>query len=169
MKTKSNIRRTKYLVEAALIASLYVILTLMVHAVGLAGGAIQLRVSEALCVLPLFTPAAVPGLAVGCLLANIFTGCAPWDVVLGTLATLLGALGTRALRRMRFLAPLPPILANTLIIPFVLKYVYLDTSGTLAFFMLTVGIGEILSAGVCGTLLTFALYPHRYRIFGKGD
>ena len=100
-----------------MIAALYVVLTLLANALGLANYAIQVRFSEALTILPFFTPAAIPGLTIGCLLSNILTGCAPLDILFGTLATLIGALGTYALRRFEWLAPLPPILANTIIVP----------------------------------------------------
>ena len=100
-----------------IIAALYIILTYFAEMMGLASGAIQVRFSEALTVLPCLTPVAVPGLAIGCFLANLLTGCAPWDVVFGSLATLLGALGTYALRSRPYLAWLPPVISNTLIAP----------------------------------------------------
>ena len=134
------------------VAAVYVLLTLLAAALGLASGAIQLRLSEALCVLPIFFPAAVPGLFVGCLLANVLTGAVVWDVIFGSLATLLGALGTRLLRKKPVLALLPPILANMLIVPFVLTYAYGVPDG-LPYLMLTVGIGEVLSCGLLGGLL----------------
>ena len=80
-----------YITQAGLIAALYTVLTLFIGAFGLANGAIQFRVSEALCVLPFFTSAAIPGLTVGCLISNLMTGCLWQDVLFGTLATLLGA------------------------------------------------------------------------------
>ena len=110
--------------QAAMIAALYVVLTFLSNALGLANGAIQLRLSEALTVLPFFTPAAIPGLFTGCLISNMLTGCAPFDILFGSLATLLGAVGTRVMRKSKWLAPVSPIIANTLIIPFVLMYVY---------------------------------------------
>lgn len=150
-------KRIRFLTHGALIAALYVVLTMLVHLFGLDSGAVQLRLSEALTVLPFFTSAAVPGLTVGCLLANLFVGGAPWDIVFGTLATLLGALGTRALRRASpWLAALPPIVSNTLIVPWVIRLVYGDMT-PVPFLMLTVGLGELISAGLCGTLLLFAL------------
>ena len=119
IKTKENIIMRKstpvlYLTYAGVIAALYIVLTWFSALFGLSGmGAIQLRLSEALCVLPYFTAAAVPGVTVGCLLANVFTGAALPDIIFGTLATLLGAIGTRLLRRYRYLAPLPPIMFST--------------------------------------------------------
>lgn len=157
-------KKVVYLTQAAMIAALYVVLTQLAHVFGLDSQAIQLRFSEALTILPYFTPAAIPGLFIGCILANFFSGCLPWDIVFGSLATLLGALGTYALRKRKWLAPLPPILANTLIVPFVLAYVY-HLEGTIPYFMLTVGIGEILSCGVMGMLFLFALNRHAKKLF----
>lgn len=140
------------LVRGALIAALYVALTLLASALGLSSGVIQLRFSEALCILPCFTAAAIPGLTVGCLLANALTGCALWDVIFGSIATFIGALGAWHLRRHKWLAPLPSILSNTLIVPLVLMYVY-QAPGSYGYFVLTVGIGELLSCGVLGMAL----------------
>ena len=159
-------QKNLYLVRAAVIAALYVALTWLVAPFGLSGmGAIQLRVSEALCVLPYFTSAAIPGLTLGCLLANLLTSAALPDIVFGTLATLLGALGTWALRRWRFLTPLPPILSNTLIIPFVIKYAYVNVAESLPFLFVSVGVGELLSVGVFGTVLLLALERVRRPLF----
>ncbi len=141
---------------AAVIAALYVGLTFVANSFGLASGVIQVRLSESLTILPFFTPAAIPGLTIGCVLANLLTGCALWDIVFGSLATLLGALGTYALRRYAWLAPIPPILANAIIVPFVLREVY-GVTDLLWYLMLTVGIGEIISCGILGMLLLFGL------------
>lgn len=155
------------LTQAAMIAALYVVLTFIANALGLASGAIQVRFSEALTILPYFTPAAIPGLFVGCLLSNTLTGCAVPDIIFGSIATLIGGLGTYALRKFKFAAPIPPILANTIIVPFVLICTY--EAGPLSsypFFALTVGIGEVISCYVLGMLLLFALDKQKYRIFG---
>lgn len=160
MKNQKTIKLT----QAAVIAALYVVLTMLANALGLANYAIQVRFSEALTVLPFFTPAAVPGLFVGCLLSNIITGCAPWDVVFGSLATLVGALGTWALRKHKWLAPLPPIVANIIVVPLVLSYVY-KLEGSLIYFAVTVGIGEIISCGLLGMTLLFALDKRKNQIF----
>ena len=157
---------TRYLTHGAIIAALYVVLTYLVNLFGLASGAVQVRVSEALTILPIFTIAAVPGLTVGCVLANMLTGAAAWDVVFGSLATLIGAIGTRLLRRHPILATLPPILANTIIVPFVLQKVY-GVPDSLPYLMLTVGIGEVISCGILGTLLRKAVEPHADRLFGR--
>ena len=119
---------------------------------GLSSGVIQLRFSEMLTVLPAFTSAAIPGLTIGCLLANLLSGCLALDIIFGSFATLIGALGTYALKKHVFLAPLPPIISNTLIIPFVLRFVY-SVPNSLPFIILSVALGEILSCGVLGYIL----------------
>ena len=149
-------KKIKFITQAAVIAALYTVLTFIANALDLANQAIQVRISEALTILPVFTPAAIPGLFAGCLLSNVLTGCALLDVVFGSLATLIGAFGTYALKKHKYIAPLPPILANTIIVPVVLKYVY-ELGDTIPFFMLTVGIGEIISCGILGILLLKAL------------
>ena len=117
-------KKVLFLTQAAVIAAIYVVLTIFISAFNLASGAIQVRISEALTILPFFTPAAIPGLAIGCLLSNLLTGAAVYDVVFGSLATLLGAVGTYLLRKHKFLCTLPPVIANMVIIPFVLRYGY---------------------------------------------
>ena len=155
-------KKTKTLTTAALIAALYIVLTYVANLFGLASGAIQLRISEALTILPLFVPAAIPGLTLGCALANLLTGCALWDVVFGAIATLLGALGTRYIsKKNKYIAPIWPILTNTLIVPFVLQYVY-GAPDALWYLMLTVCIGEILSCGMLGILLAKGLEKSKY-------
>ena len=145
-------------------AALYVVLTLLANALGLANYAIQVRFSEALTILPFFTPAAIPGLTICCLLSNILTGCAPLDILFGTLATLIGALGTYSLRRFEWLAPLPPILANTIIVPWVLRFAY-DIPDAIPYLMATVGAGELISCGLIGMLLLRSLKQIRKNIF----
>ena len=147
MKTK-----TQFLTQSALIAALYVVLTYVSNMFGLASGAIQVRISEALTVLPAFTPAAVPGLMIGCFTANLLMGSAIWDIALGSVATLLGALGTYYFGKNRYLAALFPIMANSVIIPFVLKIAYGATEGYW-FMFVTVFIGEVISCGMLGALL----------------
>ena len=88
-----------FTVQAAVIAALYVVLTVLANSIGLASSAIQIRFSEALTILPFFTPAAIPGLFVGCILSNLLTGCVLLDVIFGSLATLIGAVGTYLIRR----------------------------------------------------------------------
>ena len=146
----------------AAIAAVYVVLTMAFRPISF--GPVQFRISEALCVLPYFTPAAVPGVFLGCLISNLLGGAAALDVVFGSLATLMGAVGSRLFRKNRYLVSLPPIAANTLIIPWVLKYAY--GSGDMVWFMMiTVGAGEILAVGILGQLLLGALEPYREELF----
>ena len=157
-------KKVLFVVQAALIAAIYVVLTYFISAFHLASGAIQVRISEALTVLPFFTPAAIPGLAVGCFLSNLLTGCLPMDVLFGSLATLIGAVGSYLLRRCKWLVPLPPVLSNIIIVPYVLANVY-GAEGSIPFFMITVGIGEVISCYVLGMILMNALLPYRNVLF----
>lgn len=164
-------KKTLFITQAAAIAAIYVVLTLIANAFGLANYAIQVRFSEALTVLPFFTPVAIPGLFVGCIISNILTGCMPLDTVFGSLATLIGAFGTYAIANKmkhntpsKYLCVLPPIIANTIIVPFVLAYVY-KFEGSIPYFMLTVGAGEIISCGILGSILLVALNPRKDILF----
>lgn len=165
LKEKTNEQKVLYLVHGAVIAALYVVLTMLANALGLANYPIQVRFSEALTILPVFTPAAIPGLFLGCIISNTMTGCMLLDIIFGSLATLIGAFGTYLLRdKNKWLAPLPPIIANTIIVPFVLAYVY-HLEGGIPYFMLTVGIGEVISCGILGMLLRTVLQKYRKYIF----
>lgn len=157
--------------QAAIIAALYVVLTMIANTMGLANYAIQVRFSESLCILPFFTIAAIPGLAVGCFISNMLTGAMVWDVIFGTLATLLGAIGTYALRRHKVIMLFPPVIANAVIVPFVLRYGYgitwmfHDVEWSIPYFALTVGIGEVISVCGLGSVLFRALLPYKNIIF----
>ena len=163
-------RKILFLCRAAVIAAFYVTLTLLCTALGISSGVIQVRLSEMLCVLPVFTPAAIPGLAIGCILSNLIMGSSVIDVVFGSFATFIGAVFTYLLRNialekkhMGFIASIPPILANTIIIPVVL-YFTIDTGFSIYFMMLTVAVGEIAACGALGTLLLGILKKYRHRI-----
>ncbi len=171
-------KKVLFITRSAIIGALYTVLTVLAGSMNLANGVIQVRFSEALTILPAFTPAAIPGLFIGCIISNILTGCHPLDVIFGSLATLIGAIGTYFLTHSRsegkwtfrpgkvsmFLTPLPPTLANTIIVPFVLSYVY-KFEGSIPFFMLTVGAGEVMSCYVLGLVLYAALLPRREQVF----
>lgn len=160
-----------YVVQAAVIAALYVVLTLLANALGLSSYSIQVRFSEALCILPFFTPAAIPGLWIGCLTANLMTGAIIWDIVFGSIATLIGAVGTYLLRKRKFACTLPPVIANMVIVPWVLRYgygfktVYNGVDWSIPFNVVTVGIGEIISVCILGSLLLKVLNKYRNVIF----
>lgn len=157
-------KSVKYIAIGGIIAAMYVVLTYVCSLMGLSSGVVQVRFSEALCILPCFMPAAIPGLFVGCLLSNLLTGCALWDVVFGSLATLIGACGTYLLRKNRFLAAVPPIMANTIIVPFVLRLVY-EVPDAMWFLFLTVFIGEFISIGILGELLYSVIKKYGRRLW----
>ena len=165
-------KRNPFITQAALIAALYVVLTLVSAAFGLDSKAIQFRLSEVLTVLPALTPAAIPGLFVGCILANALTGAVVIDVICGSIATLIGAVGAwligkyvmNRLKYAYFLAPLPTIIANAAIDPFVLRYAY-GRQDAMWYMVLTVGLGEIISAGMFGVVLYLAIRSRASRLF----
>ena len=156
-------KKTKNLIDGAVIAALYVILTYLADILGLASGVIQVRISEALNVMVCFTASAVPGLTVGCFLSNLLTGGALPDVIFGTLATLIGAFGGYLLRKNRVAALACPILSNAVIVPFVLKLAY-GMPDAFWFIVVTVTIGELVSCGVLGYLLGLVMdkYARRF-------
>ena len=160
MKNKSVLFTT----QAAMIAAIYVVLTVIFAPISF--GAVQIRIAEALTILPLFTPAAIPGLFIGCLIGNILGAAILPDIIFGSLATLIGAIFTYKLRNKHAaLAPIPPIVSNTIIIPLVLRYAYGLSSLAFPLMMLSVGIGEVIGCGVLGMVLYTALNKYRNKIF----
>ena len=152
----SKIRqKMRFLVHAALIAAIYAVVSLIFAPMSM--GPVQLRVSEALCVLPCFTSAAIPGLFIGCIVANSFVSGMIWaDIVFGSLATLAAALVAYVLRRFKWLVPLPAVIFNALVVPLVLKYGY-GFDDALWFMMTTVGLGQIGACYCFGLPLMYAL------------
>ncbi|MBQ3932074.1 MAG: QueT transporter family protein, partial [Firmicutes bacterium] len=128
-------------------------------------GPIQFRIAEALTIMPLFTPAAIPGLFVGCILANIIGQGVIMDVIFGSLATLIGAVLGYLLRRNRWLVPIPAVVANALIIPFVLRYGYGITDIPIALEMVYILAGEVVGCYILGEVLATILMPHKNRLF----
>ncbi len=159
MKRKNSV---KGICISALIAASYFVLTYISAMLGMSSGVLQLRLSEALCVLPAFTPYAISGLCIGCLLSNMLTGGMVLDIVFGTLATLVGAVGTYFTGKYgSFAAVLPPVIANTLIIPPMLAY----ASGTVSYvwvFMICIGICECITAGGMGMILYRMIAPIKH-------
>ena len=153
--------------QGAVIAALYVVLTLIFAPISF--GPLQVRIAEALTILPMFTAAAVPGLFAGCILANILGGAIIWDVVFGSLATLIGAWLGYMLRSNRWLVPIPAIAANTLIVPFVLKYGYGFTDIPLPLLVVYIAAGEIAGCYILGESLGTVLLKYRNVIFGSND
>ena len=157
---------TKGIVLGGIIAALYTVLTYFAAMLNLANGAIQVRFSEALMILPVFTPWAIPGLAIGCFLGNLLTpNVAPLDLWLGPAATLIGAVGTWLLKKCPRIAWIPPVVSNAVIIPFVLMKGYgidnVELFGQTLYgwpiLAVTVGIGEIISCGILGMLIYASL------------
>ena len=152
---------TRFIAQAGIIAAIYVALVLLFAPISF--NVIQFRIAEALAILPYFTPAGIPGVTIGCLIGNLIGMGEPLDIIFGTLATLIGAFGSYALRRNKGLVPIPPILSNTIIIPWVLRFAY-GVPDAIPYLMLTVGIGEVLAIYVLGMilLLTLERLPKKY-------
>lgn len=157
------------MLHAAMIAAIYVVLVIIFNYWSF--GPIQFRIAEAITILPYFTSAAVPGLFVGCLLANFLGGSILADIIFGSIATLIGAIGTYLFAKLkgnvgRWMAPIPPIVSNMLIVPFVLKYGY-GAQEAIPLMMVTIGIGEIIVCGVFGLILLAILEKYKNIIFKK--
>lgn len=152
---------TLYTTRGAIIAALYVILTELSTLIGLSSGIIQFRISEALCILPIFFPEAIPGLFIGCIVSNLLVpGIVIWDVIFGSLATLIGAIGARLLmnlpHKIKWVATIPTIVSNVIIVPLVLILAY-GVPDSFLFIAFTVGVGEIVCAGVGGGALYYII------------
>lgn len=152
-------KNLKFLTQAAAIAAIYAVLTIILGPLG--SDVIQVRISEALTILPFFTPAAIPGLFIGCVISNLVTGAGPWDIVLGSLATLIAAFLTYKMPR-KFLAPLPPVIVNALVVGVTLGYVL---GYPYWFSILTVGAGELIACYVIGYPLLLLLDKYKKRLF----
>jgi len=151
---------TKQLAIAGIIAAIYTVMSLLSSVFGIAYGPIQCRFSEALTVLPFFLPEAIPGLFIGCVVSNIMSTVGPLDLILGSLATLLAALWTSRVRN-KWMAPLPPVLCNAVIIGAMIAWYEVGFTdafwGMFAFNALTVGIGQMIACYGLGLLLMKAL------------
>ena len=120
---KNTNQKSTFMTHAAMIAAIYVVLTYIFAPFSF--GDVQVRIAEALTILPIFTPAAIPGLFIGCLIGNILGGAILPDIIFGSLATFIGAAFTYFLRKKsQFLCILPPIVSNTIIVPLVFIYGY---------------------------------------------
>ena len=158
MENDINLNRQKKaalkVAVGALIAALYVALTRVFAPISF--GAMQVRIAEALTILPMFTPAAIPGLFVGCIIENLLGGAIIWDVIFGSLATLIGAVFSYLLRKNRWLVPVPAVISNSVIVPLVLRYGY-GMDMPLYLIVIYVALGEIVGCYVLGELLAAAL------------
>ena len=152
--THSSLSSTNALARGALIAALYAAMTLLLAPISY--GEIQVRLSESLTLLPILLPEAVPALAIGCLLANVLGGCTVFDIVFGTLATLLAAVCTRCLRRRLRLASVMPVLFNGVIVGAVVHFAYAPAI-PLPLCMLSVALGEAISCMLLGPIVLRAV------------
>lgn len=166
---KKGVFSARFMAEAGIIAALYFVLTVAIAP--LSYGQLQIRISEALCILPFFTPAAVPGLFVGCVLANLFSPFGLWDIVFGSLATLIAALITYRIK-VKWLLPLPTIIINALVIGAELTLLSaLPEFGDIlprTFFWIAaayVAAGEAIATYVLGMPLFFLLNKHKDKLF----
>ena len=155
-------KKVLFMTQAAAIAAIYVVLTLVFAPISF--GQVQVRISEILTILPFFTPAAIPGLFIGCMIANVFGGAIVVDIIFGSIATLLGAVGSYLLRKNKWFVPLPPIIANTLIVPMVLRYGY-GIDLPLVILMASIALGELISCYGGGMLLLTVLQKNRKVFF----
>lgn len=156
----NKLKNTRFLIEAAIIAAIYAALTILIPG---GSGQIQVRVSEALTVLPFFTPAAVPGLFIGCLIANLIVGAGIYDIIFGSLATLIAAIITSKIKS-KYFAPLPPVIANAVIVALIWKLAAnLPILVTMGF----VALGEVVACYGLGLPLILFLEKRSDRIFRK--
>lgn len=153
------------LTQSAVIAAVYALLTILIAPIS--SGLIQCRLSEALCVLPYYTGAAVPGLFIGCALANLLTGAPLPDVVYGSLATLLAAVCTRKLRKVfpAWFAPVPSVVCNAIIVGILLVSVY-GVEVPLPTACAYVGVGQAIACFGAGLPLMQLLSKHGEKLFG---
>lgn len=152
-------KKTRYIVEAAIIGSIYAVITILLAPISY--GQIQVRVAEALTILPFFTPAAIPGLFVGCIVANIFGGGGLIDIIFGSLASLIAGILSRAMPK-SWLVPLPPVIINGLVIGWVLFQVY----GLPFWFSVgTVTLGQAIACYGLGHPLLLVLEKNKDKIF----
>ena len=155
-------KKTLFITEAAIIAALYTALVLIFQFSSF--GPVQFRIAEALTILPYFTPAAIPGVTIGCFLSALLSGADPIDMVFGSLATLFAAFLSYQLRGNKYLVPIPPIVVNAIVIPFVLKAAYGEAQ-PIPLLMLSIGAGQFVAAGVLGLVLLFALDKVKHVVF----
>ena len=164
MNRMNKRKRLLYLAQGGITAAAYTALTLVFSPISF--GPVQVRIAEALSILPMFTKAAVPGLFIGCLLGNLLGGALILDVIFGSIATLIGAYLGYLFRKNRWLVPVPTVVSNTLIIPFILRYAY-DVQLPVYLIVLYILGGEILSSYLLGEVLGSFLLKHKRNLFEK--
>ena len=166
LKEEMNMKKgVGFMTQAAMIAAIYVVLVFVFAPISF--GPVQIRVAEALTILPLFTPAAVPGVFIGCLIGNLLSpGMIVLDIALGSLTTLVAAIISYKLRGNKYLVPIPPIVLNMIVVPFIIKYGY-GVPMPLYLSALAVGAGQIVSCYGLGFILIQVLEKYNKQIFIK--
>ena len=169
MITKRKVITVRFMAEAGIIAAIYFVLTVAIAP--LSYGQIQLRISEALCILPFFTPAAIPGLFLGCLLANIYSTLGVFDVVFGSLATLIAAYLTYKIAHLpgekkwhKWMLPLPSVIVNAFVVG-ALLYFLVELPFWLS--VVYVGAGQAIACYILGMPLFFLLSKHKTKLFRR--
>lgn len=157
-------KKTKFVTEAGVIAALYAVLVIVFSFSSF--GPIQFRVAEALTILPFFTPAAIPGLFIGCLISSFATGAVIWDTIFGSLATLVAAYLSYRVRKLKWLVPIPPVVVNAVVVGLILKYAY-GLPDAAPYLMFTIFVGQMISSYGLGMLFLHVLKPFAHKIFDK--
>ena len=155
-----------FIVQAAIIAAAYTALTMLFAPISFGHAIFQIRVSEALTVLPAITSASIPGLFIGCLVSNLLGGFGPIDIIFGSLATLIAAILSRKLRNTPWLVPLPPVIINALIVGSYLKFLYMQEV-PLALSLGWVALGELIACYVFGLPLLFVMQKRNITDYPK--
>lgn len=170
------------IIQTIVIAIAYIVLTYIADMFGMAKGIVQVRISDALCILPYFTPAAIPGLFIGSAISNviisltedpmtgkmILSSAAQYYVIIESLVILIASIISYFLRKFKFVVCVPTIVINTITIPLIFHYIY-RYEDSVAKCIMTVGIGEIISCGLLGTALLLALEDSKDKWFPSND
>ncbi len=156
----------RFIIQTLVIAVLYFVLSYIANEFQLANGLnFQLRISEALTVLPYYTPAAIPGLFIGCLSANRAMNLPMSDVMYGSLATLAASIVSYMVRKKKFLVPVPPIIINAFAVPAIYTFLLGFDEPPFWRSVIMVGLGEVVTCGVLGTALMLGLEDYREKLF----
>ena len=155
-----------FMIQTFVIAMLYFVLTFIANEFQLANGLnFQLRISEALTVLPYYTPAAIPGLFIGCLSANNAMNLPMSDVIYGSVATLVSAIVSYAVRKNKFIVPIPPIIINAFAVPAIYTFMLGFDEPPFWRSVIMLGLGEAITCGVLGIALMLGLEDYRDKLF----
>ncbi len=156
----------RFMIQTLVIAVLYFVLTFIANEFQLANGLnFQLRISEALTVLPYYTPAAIPGLFIGCISANHAMNLPMSDVIYGSVATLVSAIISYLVRKKKFVVPIPPIIINAFALPTIYTFLLGFDEPPFWRSVIMVGLGEAVTCGVLGIALMLGLEDYKDKLF----